>query len=165
MSLAKILVPTDFSPAAHHAQQRAMHLALQTGAELHVVHVLPEESVFRRLFHRNDIDYSQMFKGAEHALQSACAEIARDSGITATWDVLNGHAAQTIATAADAFAADIIVAGGRGEHASFPHAPALGGTAFQLMTHAATPLLLVRRAAEEPYNSMVLTIECEETAQ
>jgi nucleotide-binding universal stress UspA family protein len=41
MKLSEILFPTDFSPASEAAGRIAREMALQTGARLHVVHVVP----------------------------------------------------------------------------------------------------------------------------
>jgi nucleotide-binding universal stress UspA family protein len=41
MKLTEILFPTDFSPASEAAGRIAREMALQTGARLHLVHVVP----------------------------------------------------------------------------------------------------------------------------
>ncbi len=42
VSIRRVLFPTDFSEPAKHAQQYAMSLADRFGAELHLLHVVPE---------------------------------------------------------------------------------------------------------------------------
>ncbi|HEY9183475.1 MAG TPA: universal stress protein, partial [Gammaproteobacteria bacterium] len=72
--------------------------------------------------------------------------------------VLAGPAARTIAAAARDYAADLVVAGARGERDA-EGGRVLGGTADKLLSMADAPLLLVRRAREEPATSVVAAVD------
>lgn len=165
MVLAKILVATDFSLCAQRAVQRAVRLARQADAELRLIHVLPDESLFQRLFQPLRISHGEMFNGAERVLKAACMEIERTSDIEASFDVLTGNAARTILRAADTFSADLLVAGACGENQPSMRENALGGTALKLIAQSEIALLLVRRSAEEPYGRLVLASAEEETTR
>jgi nucleotide-binding universal stress UspA family protein len=45
LSIQRILVPTDFSPAAVHAEKQARAVAKLFGAEVHILHVTPDASL------------------------------------------------------------------------------------------------------------------------
>lgn len=45
MRLNEILFPTDFSPASDVAGRIAREMALQAGARLHVLHVMPRSPI------------------------------------------------------------------------------------------------------------------------
>src|SRR5688572_7913015 len=130
MTLAKILVATDFSGPAQRAVQRAAHLARQTNAELQILHVLPEEDVLHRVFHSPGIAHADMLKSARRALQATCREITRTMDIEPVWEVLTGAAAHTIGKAVKKFSADLLVVGACGENEPSLREPCLGGTAL-----------------------------------
>ena len=48
--VARIVVPTDFSPAADRAMRRAASLAYALGSALRLIHVLPPREILTQLF-------------------------------------------------------------------------------------------------------------------
>ena len=60
--MKSILLPTDFSEAAHNAFEFALHLADDLGAEIRLLHVYPEKHVMQAYYTAPFIDYLQMDK-------------------------------------------------------------------------------------------------------
>ncbi len=165
MNLGNILVATDFSEAARRAEQRGARLAQALDAQLRLIHVLPDEGVLGRIFDHNDVDAAQMRRCAEHALETACAKIDAAYDIDASWQVLAGGATRSINRAIDAFSADLVVIGARGEHGLSRDRTTLGGTALKLLAQCKIPLLLVRRMADDAYGKVVMSVSTEATAR
>jgi nucleotide-binding universal stress UspA family protein len=99
--LARILVPTDFSPASNGAVAFAKTLALRFGASLHLVHVLE--------------DWPMREIAAAHTLLDAQLSANERTRLRATTIVLRGSAAETIVDYAGAHAVDLIVMGTKGQ--------------------------------------------------
>ena len=156
--LQKILVTTDFSPAARHAVMRAALLAKQSLGELHLLHVLPERGLFNRLLRRSDIDHAAIAAGAERALQTELEAIRARVGISATPLILEGTAHRVIAAAASQVGATLVVIGAHGERGS-NGARTLGGTALKCFARTHLPLLLVRRDVEGSYYKVLAAVD------
>jgi len=116
MSLYKtILVPVDFSPFSDEAMERAIELAREFGAKLHVAHAfslpLPlmapyEVAVPTELF-------DQARESASEQLRKE-AEKASAAGVDVTPHLLEVPAATAIVELAERIEADLIVMGTRG---------------------------------------------------
>lgn len=157
--LQRILAATDFSAPGRRAVARAALLARQLDVELVVLHVLPERSLFDRLFHRHEVDYSTVAAGAERAVQADVDDVRSRLGISARPMVLDGVAHRVIATAGPALKADLIVVGARGEGAPGGSLHALGGTSLELLNRASMPLLLVRQPVEGQYYKVLAAVD------
>lgn len=155
--LQRVLVATDFSPAARRAVARAALICKQSGAALTVAHAVPERALFDRVFHRHDVDYGAIVTGAQVALQAVLEEITRTYGLSANSALCNGPAHREIAAAARNAQADLLVIGARGEGEAA--AGPLGGTALKVFLDASSLLLLVRREASGPYGKVLAAVD------
>src|SRR5688572_8925720 len=107
--LQKILVTTDFSVAARRAVTRAALLARDKGAEVTLLHVLPERGLFDRVFRHHDIDYAAMAAGAERALHAELESMRAHAAVAVKPLIREGVAHRVIATAAAELAATLVV--------------------------------------------------------
>ena len=162
--LQRILVATDFSPAAHRAVLRAGVIARQSGAELTVLHVLPERGLLERVLHRHEIDRTQMAAGAERALQRETDALRAASAIAAKPAILEGIAHRAIEATGAALRADLVVIGARGESEVTLGTRMLGGTAFKCLTTMTLPLLLVRSAIAGRYYKVLAAVDGSDSA-
>ncbi len=164
MPISKILAATDFSAPAQRAVHRAALLARHLGARLQLVHALPDQGLLDRLFNRQQVEYGQMVRGAEHAIRKSCEEVGRRYGLDATWTVAVGTARRAIIDAVNTFGADLLVIGARGENESPFREPSLGGTALKLAAQSPTSLLLVRHTVQDHYRKLVIAVAAGEAA-
>jgi nucleotide-binding universal stress UspA family protein len=158
MAFKRILAATDFSPDSQHAVDRAAHIARQLGAELRVVHALPEGAVVDKLLKRDANTRAEMSRGAEAAMDAMCRRLDQTFSIMPSWAILYGRATRTILEAQAAFRADLLVIGARGENPAMP-AGQLGGTSLKLMSSCKVPLLLVRRPVEDHYRQLLVAVD------
>lgn len=157
--LRRILVTSDFSLAARRAVVRAALLAKQSSAELHILHVLPDRSLFDRLFRRSDVDHAAIAAGAERAMQVELAAIRARTGVEAKPLMLEGTAHRVINAAASQIRATLVVIGAHGERESAHGARTLGGTTLKAFARTSVPLLLVRREVEGNYYKVIAAID------
>jgi nucleotide-binding universal stress UspA family protein len=123
---ARILVPTDFSPASDEAITFARKLALKFGATLHIVHVLDDQPI-------SELAATQRILDA----QVTAEERAR---LVVTTALLRGPVASTIVNYARAHAIDLIVMGTDGEGG---HGP-LGRVVERVVRLGPCPVLTVK---------------------
>jgi nucleotide-binding universal stress UspA family protein len=134
MKIANVLFATDFSEAADGARVHATRLAGETGARLHVVHVVP---------HLMDPTPTTA------RLQAEALSLAQ-SGLPVETAVLGGSAATAIVRYARANAIDLIVIGTHGRTGM--SRVLLGSVAEAVLRLAPCPVLAVPLASpgEEP---------------
>ncbi|BAU58454.1 universal stress protein family 4 [Halorhodospira halochloris] len=155
--LNKILFASDLSERAERAGQRAAQLAEQFDAELGAVHVI--ESSFPGLspaVSSSPDPVSILSAVAEQRLQESTP------GYRATPRVLIGDTVGELVRAADEDNADLLVVGAHGKQQVKEWL--LGTTAEQLVRHAETPTLVVRRDSEEPYQKIVMATDFSDCA-
>jgi nucleotide-binding universal stress UspA family protein len=158
--LKRILVATDFSPAARVAVWRAGQLARQNDAHLDVVHAQPDWNLLAGSAPAGVEHYRAIADHAQQALGEELAFLEATFGIRARGETRVGRASQVLRTAMAEFQPHLIVAGARGEHDSPARAPFLGGTALKLIAYAGAPVLVVRKSATTPYRAAVAAVEC-----
>jgi nucleotide-binding universal stress UspA family protein len=139
----RILCPTDFSPTAEAAMRHAASVARAYGAELVLLHVLPQvhyplrglgmAAAFPQL-------QQELHTRAKERLQAAAATIA-DAGKVRT-EMRDGDAYEGVLAAARELGADLIVMGTHG-HTGLKHA-LIGSTAERVVRLAECPVLTVR---------------------
>ena len=142
-SIKKILVPTDFSALSQKAVNRAVDVAKQLGAELHLLHVCP------LLMYAiapdvvpDDPDFERKLKAQlAEKLEKAAAGL-RTSGLTVHTLLVTGNPTHEIADVAAQRGFDLIVIGthGRTGLARF----ALGSVAERTVRVSNVPVLTVR---------------------
>src|SRR5690242_6658461 len=143
ISVERVLVATDFSPAAQRAVDVAAEWARQMRAQLRIVHVTPAKGWLRGAWGLKPKVIDSIQRHATNALKNAADSADPSRVIELSTGVLTGPAARSIIRAARDFRADLLVTGARGERDGNGEQP-LGGTSSKLLVEAATPLLLVR---------------------
>ncbi len=152
MKVQRILFPTDFSDLSKSAEKSACDLANQFGAELHVLHVLPDllltvPQKAAGLLISPDI-LADVANSAKDEIQKIPPP-AWASGKKAVHAVLVGPICDTIAKYAKENAIDLIVIGTHGR-TGLRHI-LLGSVAERVVQHAPCSVLTVR--AENPIQS------------
>ena len=136
-----IIVGMDGSEGAVRAFDRALTLATLTGGALHVIAV--EEHLPAYAATVGEVDEEVRYENAYYRRVEADARRrAATHAVTMSFDVVRGHAADQLARAALARAADLIVVGHTG-HSRLHHL-LLGSTADRVVEHASCPVLVVR---------------------
>jgi nucleotide-binding universal stress UspA family protein len=141
----KILVPTDFSPAAKQALPYASELAKLHDAEILLVHVM-ELPHYPTLFEGTalvvpPIDDSLRAQLTEQ-LQKAAHEVTETSGVRCRTVLREGPPTPELLDCAKEEGADLIVIATHG-YTGLKHM-LLGSTAEQVVRHACCPVLTIR---------------------
>lgn len=138
-----ILVAVDFSPSSAEALERALDLAADLDAAIHLVHAYDVPLVELTPYHFA-IPQS-VWDGVREAAEAQLAEL-RDKlvgrGVEATPHLAEGPAPEAIVATAGDLGADLIVMGTRG-HSRLAHA-LLGSVAERTLRRAHCPVLTVR---------------------
>lgn len=142
IQIRRIVCPTDFSPTAAHAVDYAAEMARTFGAELTLLHVVPEMNYPLRSFgmasafpHLRE----ELHKRADDELQKEKARIQNAKVNTVLRD---GEAHTLVLECAKSMGADLIVMGTHG-HTGIRHA-LLGSTAEKVVRLSECPVLTVR---------------------
>jgi nucleotide-binding universal stress UspA family protein len=135
-----ILLATDLTAASSEATARAIDLAERLDARLLIVNVLEKRRLTGGGSHER-VDQARAER--ERTLVKVVRE-ARAAGVTAEFLVWDGDPGASIAAAAEAEAADLIVVGTRGR--SGAERMLLGSVSDHVVRHAACPVLVVRPA-------------------
>jgi universal stress protein E len=157
--LNRILVATDFSPAAHLAVSRAGQLASRHGSDLHVVHATPGWALFSRWTTARRQDYDEISSHAQTAMCSEVNRILSVFGVRAHGDVQLGKASEVITRAITSYEPTLVVLGARGEREPHIAPAALGGTSLKLLLRIACPLLLVRQGDSQPCRTSLAAVQ------
>ncbi|HTY49007.1 MAG TPA: universal stress protein [Steroidobacteraceae bacterium] len=158
--ISRILVGTDYSPAAHRAVSRAGQLARQLGASLQLVHAQPDWNLFSRSSAVTTAHYAAILHHADATLRAELSHLREAFGLNVHGENRIGRASEVLIRAVAESAPDVMVIGARGEHEVAGLAPYLGGTALKMIVLAPCPVLLVRAAGEAPYRSCLAAVEC-----
>ncbi len=158
ITIERILVATDFSPAGQRAVDVAAEWARQAHANLQIIHITPPKSWFSEAWGLKSAVADTIQQHAANALKRAAEHADPRRTLELSTGVLSGWAAQSIVRAARDYRADLIVVGARGERDENGE-PALGGTSSKLLTTAETPLLLVRRTRKDPVAGVVTALD------
>lgn len=142
---SRILVPCDFSQSGLAAVRHASRLALSCGAEVCLLHVLPERKHDARNFEDLQVDAVQKLEQAVPADQLL--------QLKAKFFVIAGHAAKQIIETAIVQSSDLIVMGTRGR-TGILHL-ALGSVAETVLRTAHCPVLTVRSEESQAESSAV----------
>ncbi|MCU0897405.1 MAG: universal stress protein [Burkholderiales bacterium] len=156
MPIQRILVATDFSLASERAIVRAGLIARAVGAALECVHVVPDTwlTELRAWLGGPGTDVSASIAAIEVRLRDFVARDLQRFDSKASTVVVVGSPAEVIAERAAAGAADLVVIGAHGRN--FLRELFLGSTAIRVLSRSAVPVLIVRRAPEHPYGSVVV---------
>ena len=155
-----IVVATDFSAFAERAVQRAARIAKQHDAGLHVLHVVRPLDLYPSLtltpdeFGHNDQELQQ---AEQTRVEAVSAALSSQFGIRVHPVTRLGRAHTEIAAYAQEAAADLVVAGSRGESTLMDLF--LGSTASRLLRVATCPVLIVKKPADEPYRQVLAAVD------
>jgi nucleotide-binding universal stress UspA family protein len=155
-SIARIIAPTDFSPAADCATRRAASLASELGSALHLVHVLPPREVIEQILpplHHGGVDAFR--ERAQQALRERAQRLGARLSAPPTCELYHGRAHQAILDAAHSSGADLVVLGVQGEHEGALSTEAVGGTAIKVAQRCRVATLLVRREPHMHYGHVL----------
>jgi nucleotide-binding universal stress UspA family protein len=147
--MKSILIPTDFSECARHAEETAMTLARALGAELTLLHVSVETPLYnegmRGLVEPRKV-YEAQREWAQTTLAARAAEM-RGTGVAAHGVLRSGVAVDEILKLATEEHCDLIVMGthGRGGLSRF----FLGSLADRIIRLAPCPVTTVRPPSQE----------------
>lgn len=136
--IATILLATDLTGASREATERAIDLASRLGARLLIVNVLEK----RRLAGGGSHERVDQARSEREAHLVKVVRVARAAGVTAEFLVWQGDPGSSIAAAAEAEAADLVVVGTRGR--SGAGRMLLGSVSDHVVRHAECPVLVVR---------------------
>ena len=143
-----ILLATDGSPSAQKATDSAIELAGALGAVLRIVSVwrvpVYDYGYVPMQYAPELVDAQRT--GAESAIEQA-VDAATSAGVTATFDLRQGVAADEVCAAAEEAGADMIVLGAHGWGAV--KRILFGSVSTAVLHHASCPVLVVRGEAEE----------------
>lgn len=139
----KIVCPTDFSPTAHRAAQYAAELAKTFGAELVLLHVVPEMTYPMRSLGTVTAFPNlreELHKRAQEEIDEERAKLDPAAKITTL--LADGEAHEATLEFAKRTGADLIVLGTHG-HTGLRHM-FLGSTAERVVRLSTCPVLTVR---------------------
>lgn len=139
-----ILLATDLTAASREATERAIDLARRLGARLLIVNVLDK----RRLVGGGSHERIDQARAEREAHLSKLVRDARTAGATAEFLVWDGDPGASIAAAAEAEQADLVVVGTRGR--SGAGRMLLGSVSDHVVRHAGCPVLVVRPSGRAP---------------
>lgn len=159
--LARILAATDLSAPSRHAIARALRLAARHDSDLVILHVIELTALdsLRDLM-GDDLSAvkSALAADARARLERLIHEAQKEQGGSARLSLVEGHPLDVIAAEADAYAADLVVLGARGE--SFLRRMLMGSTAMRLIRKAIQrPVLVVRPAPHGDYRRVLVTVD------
>jgi universal stress protein E len=158
-ALKRILVATDFSPAARRAVWRAGNLAKRHEALIHLVHARPDWNLYCRASSVAREHYAELSEHAEQALQAELEYLENAFGLRTEGETVLGRASEVLARAASEFQPDLLVVGARGEHDAPERAPFIGGTALKLVAQSDCAVLMVRRQGTGAYASTLAAVD------
>ena len=134
----RVLVPTDGSQGSAHAAMRAINLAEQYGATVHVLHVVSDD--LRSLVGEQAAS-GELTERGSRAIETV-ETMAGAHGVEVVTELREGDPADAILAYAAEAGADIIVAGTHGR--SGIERRLIGSVAERLVRHAECPVLTVR---------------------
>ena len=148
-SFVRIVVPTDFSKTAERAFERAVSLAKDSQAELHICHaieyVAPMVSPYEIPIPE---DFIQQTRAAAQDRLSQVVENAKSAGLHCEGHLLSDRADPGISNLAESLHADLIVMGTRG-NSRLRHM-FLGSVAERTVRHAPCSVLTVKEPGDTP---------------
>jgi nucleotide-binding universal stress UspA family protein len=142
-----VLVGTDFSAASQRALLRAIQIAGDKNAVIHVVHAAARvpPALARKYSLADDAKLRE-------ALDAVVGQV-RGARVRAHGHLLQGDPVKALTVKARALAADLVIVG---THGRAVRDAVVGSTAERLSAYDQHRVLLVRRASARPYTDVVL---------
>ena len=135
----KLIVGMDFSALGEKAARTAVALAAGLGAEVVLVHVVASQGRGKNLEDAG-ASLAEVRPGIEQQLKETCARFAA-GGARIDWGVVDGDPAEQLATFAERWNGDLLVAGSHGRPAVSQML--LGSVADKLVKIARVPVVVV----------------------
>ncbi len=156
-NLIRIVVATDFSVPANAAVTRATLLAQQHGAELHLLHVLSPLALYPGQAIESAAIGDARLAAAHSQLNAIAGRLLERFDIHVHIAQRIGRAHTCIREYANEVAADLVVAGGRGEDSLLNLM--LGSTVWRLLRVCERSVLIVRHAPIGPYCQVLAAVD------
>lgn len=154
-ALRRVLVAHDFSPGADGALARTLDLALGDGAEIILLHLLPEGLPERAAALAERGAATEMGRVVATAA-GTLARLGRED-VTVRGLVAPGRSHEEICRRASSHRVDLVVLGRRGH--SRGKAGDLGATAGRVLRSTPVPILLVAGRPKGPYLKPLLAVD------
>lgn len=140
---ARILVPTDFSPASEAALRTALDLATKLDADVHVVHVwqLPVYTVPDGYFMLGAEETARLVEGLEKSLAKLVVDHVAPEGVTIRTHLVEGLPDVEIHHLVAELGAEMIVMGTHGRRGVSHFL--LGSIAEKVVRTSSVPVLVV----------------------
>ncbi|MDQ2070332.1 universal stress protein [Natronospira bacteriovora] len=159
-TFSRILAATDFSEPSLNALRRAAALLkagqAASGCLLHVTEARLVERLRQLLAESPDVS-----EALRQRLDTLAADIATESGVTLSSELLSGSIPHALAEAMTAD--DLLVLGAQGSHRSRERL--LGTTAQRLVYHSPGAALVVRKPADGPWRKVLVATDFSEASQ
>lgn len=155
-----IVAATDFSSLSEQVVLRAARIASQHQAELHLVHVVRPLDLYPglTLAPEESTHHDKVLQQTEQTrLDEQATALARQFDVRLHTATRLGRAHTEIVAYAQKVAADLVVAGARGE--SSLKDMLLGSTASRLLKVATCPVLIVKTPAAAPYQQVLAAVD------
>ncbi|MCU0754120.1 MAG: universal stress protein [Xanthomonadales bacterium] len=158
-AIRALLAAVDDSGTARHAAERAASLAAAHGAELHLLQVLPHTLLqdLRQWLGGEHAAHAQLQQAATLRLQGLARDLGVMAGRAVHAELREGALLQSIGTAADAIAADLIVLGARGS--GVLSRLALGSTAERMLRRSTRATLVVRQKPRAAWQRLLVAVD------
>lgn len=159
-SISPIVVATDFSNSAGHAEQRGALLAKELGAEMHLLHVIHPLELYPGTDPAADVqlNHEQTLQVAgKNRLDILANSLRKDFSITVVAAMRIGRAHKEIADYAASTSAGLVVTGARGENTLLDLL--IGSTASRLLRLATCPVLIVKNEMVKSYQSAIAAVD------
>lgn len=151
--ISVILAATDFSPRAQGAVEQAFHVARDTGAKVHLLHVIHRQ-VLEDLASEAKEDVGEVMADIEPTVLAKLTDAASAAGGSAQLHVLVGDPFEEMVRFTNEHAVDLLVLAAN----SFPDLrPGVGGFAARAVRKAPTRVMLVREPKEAWQKVVALT--------
>jgi nucleotide-binding universal stress UspA family protein len=155
--VAKVLVATDLSRSAEQAFERAIRLPLGAGAEMRLLHVLPEAMPPSMRTRAEGVAGTRL-----QDLAGAVGRKASASSLKVTSEIAQGEPYVEIIRSAQAFGAGLIVLGRYGLRGI--RSLMIGSTAMRVIRKGSLPVLVVSKKPEGKYARPLVAVDLEGTS-
>ncbi|WP_157265676.1 universal stress protein [Azohydromonas aeria] len=158
-ALASILAATDLSAPSRQAAERAARLAHETGAALHLLHVLPGGALqeLRQWLGAGHAAEEQLRQDAGHRLHELAGRLQARHPVAVHLVEGVGTVVEEIDRQAALHDAQLLVLGARG--AGYLRRVLLGTTSERLLRRTTRPVLVVRQPPHEPYRQALVALD------
>jgi len=146
--MKKILMATDLSARCDRALQRALALADQFGAELHIMHVVEE--------YFSDVLTTEHETAARKAIEQQVRSLPHGGTLKVTPHITRGMDAENIIRHAEEHGADLVILG---LHRYKTRQMFQGTTAERVVRYGRVPILVVKNSVAGPYQRALVAAD------